>query len=52
MIPGLEDLLKSYLSLMNEFDNEEIVDAFENIMIIFADHIKPYALDICKHLKE
>jgi hypothetical protein len=43
-------MLKCYLSLMNEFDNEELVSAFESIMSIFADDIKPYAVDICKHL--
>ena len=35
---------------MNELDNEELVAAFENIMTIFQDDIKPYALDICNHL--
>lgn len=37
---------------MNEFDNEELVDAFESIMIIFSRDIKPYARDICTHLKD
>ena len=50
--PGLETIIKSYLSLMNEFDNEELVDAFESIMIIFSRDIKPYARDICTHLKD
>lgn len=35
---------------MNEFDNEELVSAFENIMSIFQDEIRPYATDICNHL--
>ena len=48
--PGLDTMLKCYLSLMNEFDNEELVSAFENIMTIFQDDIKPYAVDICQHL--
>ena len=45
-------MLKCYLSLMNEFDNEELVSAFESIMTIFAKDIVPYAVDICKHLSE
>lgn len=48
---GLDVMLKCYLNLMNEFDNEELVNAFENVMTIFADDIKPYAVDICNHLK-
>jgi len=33
--PGLDTMLKCYLSLMNEFDNEDLVSAFESIMTIF-----------------
>lgn len=43
-------MLKVYLQLMNEFDNEELVNAFENIMEIFQYEIIPYAVDICDHL--
>jgi len=50
--PGLDLVLKCYLGLMNEFDNEELVAAFENIMTIFQNEIQPYAADICKHLKQ
>lgn len=49
---GLDQMLKCYLGLMNEFDNEELVAAFENIMTIFSAEIQPYAADICKHLKQ
>lgn len=30
--PGLEQLLKCYLGLMSELDNEELVESFEDIM--------------------
>lgn len=33
--PGVSTMLECYLSLMNEFDNEELVNAFESIMSIF-----------------
>ena len=33
--PGLDTMLKCYLSLMNDLDNEELVSAFENVMTIF-----------------
>jgi hypothetical protein len=49
--PGLDTMLKTYLALMNEFDNEELVAAFENIMTIFEDEIRPYAVGICQHLR-
>ena len=45
--PGLDTMMKCYLSLMNELDNEELVDAFETIMEIFQSDIKPYACQIC-----
>lgn len=49
--PGLNMLLKCYLQLMNELDNEELVSSFENIMTVFQDFISPFAADICQHLK-
>jgi Holliday junction resolvase RusA-like endonuclease len=48
--PHLDNILKSFLTLMNELDNEELVSSFENIMSVFEDEIQPYAVDICKHL--
>ena len=50
--PGLEQLLKCYLSLMSELDNEELVESFENIMEIFEQDIAPFACHITQHLKE
>jgi hypothetical protein len=50
--PGLNLLLKCYLQLMNELDNEELVSSFENIMTVFQDFISPFAADICQHLKQ
>ena len=45
--PGLEQLLKCYLSLMSELDNEELVEAFEDVMTIFEKDIAPFACHIC-----
>jgi hypothetical protein len=50
ILPGLSILLKCYLVLMNELDNEELVSAFENIMGIFSGQMRPFAVDICQHL--
>mmetsp|Transcript_29520 Transcript_29520/g.44887 ORF Transcript_29520/g.44887 Transcript_29520/m.44887 type:complete len:666 (+) Transcript_29520:641-2638(+) len=49
---GIEVVINTYLDLMNEFDNEELVIAFENIMTLFEDHIAPFACNICEHLKK
>ena len=49
--PGIGTIIKCYLSLMNEFDNEEVVKAFDKIMKLFSQEIKPYALEICNVLK-
>ena len=48
--PKLDVILQCYLKLMNEFDNEELVAAFESLMTIFQDDIRPYAAQICQHL--
>ena len=37
---------------MDEFDNEELVAAFESIMTHFSNEIGPYAVEICNHLKD
>ena len=37
---------------MNEFDNEELVASFEEIMTLFEPCIAPFALEICEHLKQ
>ena len=37
---------------MNQFENEDLVEAFEQIMVIFSVDIKPYAVGICRHLHQ
>lgn len=49
--PGIKTVITCLLNLMNEFDNEELVVAFENIMSIFSESIAPFAAEICEHLK-
>ena len=45
-------MILNYLTLMNEVDNEQIVSAFEAIMWLFKDGIKPFSVEICKHLQQ
>ena len=47
---GLGRLLQSYLNLMNELDNEELVVAFENLVATFSYRIAPFAVSIVTHL--
>jgi len=49
---GLDVVIKCYLSLMSEFDNDELVDAFQVVMKLFKNDVKPYAVDIYKHMSE
>jgi len=50
--PHLGEIVNTYLELMNELDNEELVMSFENIMTLFEDSIGPFAMQICNHLKQ
>ena len=49
--PYLDKIIRNYLDMMNEFDNEELASSFENMMKMFISEIKPYALNIVEHLK-
>jgi hypothetical protein len=49
--PYLDKIIRNYLDMMNEFDNEELAGSFENMMKMFINEIKPYALNIVEHLK-
>jgi len=49
---GIDLLLKGYLSLMNEIDNEDILNALEQILVVFKHDIKHFATDVCGHLKQ
>ena len=47
----LGEVFKCYLDLMSQCDNEELVAAFEGITVIFDAYIAPFAVEICRHLK-
>jgi importin-7 len=50
--PVLGDILKAYLGLMNEIENEYIVSSLDLIIETFGPKMKPYALDICTTLSD
>jgi hypothetical protein len=37
---------------MSELDNEELVEAFEDVMQIFSKDIAPFACQICQHMRD
>ena len=41
---GLNQVISSLLNLMDDFDNEELVAAFENIVSTFDKDIGPHAI--------
>ena len=48
--PHLEPIIKCYLSIISQIDDEDIVEAFNNIMSIFQADLKPLAVQICNEL--
>ena len=50
--PSLHLVLKCYLFLMQQFENEEMVVAFGNILTTFADYLGPFAVEICQQLAQ
>ena len=48
--PHLGTILKQYLELMNEIDNEELVSALEYLIDKFEDDIGPFAVELCTQL--
>jgi hypothetical protein len=45
--PGLANVLKMYLKIMDEIDFEELVGALRVIVDTYEDEIAPYAVSLC-----
>ena len=45
--PGLGNVLKMYLRIMDEIDFEELVGALRIIVDTYDDEIAPYAVSLC-----
>lgn len=50
--PGLGQLIKIFLKLIDDIEYDELIDSLKKIVEIFNDEIVPYALDLCKALGE
>lgn len=50
MKPKLGPMLQTYLKIMDEVDNEELVAALEEMVDIFSEDIGPFAEGLCLEL--
>lgn len=48
--PALENLLKAFLKIMEEIDQEELMNSMDQIMEVFADDIGPYAVQLAQQI--
>lgn len=45
--PGLENVLKAFLQIMDEIDFEDLVNSLRQIVETFSDEVAPYAKSLC-----
>ena len=50
--PGLSQVIKIYLKLIDDIDYDELIDALRKIVDVFESEIGPYALELCQKLGE
>lgn len=50
--PGLGNVLKVYLEILDEIDFDELVNALRKIVEVFSDEVAPYAKSLCIKLSE
>ena len=50
--PGLQQVIKIYLKLIDEIDYDELIESLRKIVDVFEDQIGPYALELCSKLGE
>lgn len=50
--PGLGNILKVFLKIMDEIDFEDLVKALRRIVDVYEDDIAPYAISLCQKLSE
>ena len=50
--PGLADVLKVYLKIMDDIDFDDLVSALQAVVTVFEDEIAPFAQGLCQKLGE
>ena len=50
--PGLGNVLKVYLEILDELEFDELVNSLRKIVEVFSDEVAPYAKSLCIKLSE
>lgn len=50
--PGLEQLLKTFLKIMDDIDFDELVESLQKLVEVYQDEIAPYSISLCLKLSE
>jgi hypothetical protein len=50
--PGIADIIGAYLKAMQEIDQDELVNALEEMVNIFEDKIEPFAFELVEQLTD
>lgn len=50
--PGLGNILKIFLKIMDDIDFEDLVSALRKIVDVYQEEIAPYAISLCQKLSE
>jgi len=50
--PGLEQVLRIFLKIMDDIDFEDLVGALRKIVEVFENEIAPFAVSLCSKLSE
>ena len=45
--PGLGNVLKVYLDILDEIDFDELVNSLRKIVEVFSEEVAPYAKSLC-----
>lgn len=48
--PGISDIIEAYLKIMQEIDQDELVNALEEIVNLFEDKVEPFAFELVQEL--
>ena len=48
--PYLQNILESYIKLMDSIDNEGVIAALESIVLVYHNEIVPYSYQLVTHL--
>lgn len=50
--PGLANVLKVYLEILDEIEIDELVNALRKLVEVFSDEVAPYAKSLCIKLSD